>query len=200
MNRRQFRAWSVVAVVAMSHAPPSWCRRCLAREAMIPGALQAAAEVEGPVVAEGAVTCSSRPRCCPSANLSPGDFPTMRSTTGNVYVWEDVHALGFLTNNLIVITSDGVLVADGQNSPEATKKMVDAIGLLTPQPIKYVVVCSEHGDHTGRKRSLPFDSHLHLEPGLPGQPRPAGQGPEHQRPEDDRAHRHGGRSARAEDG
>ena len=64
-------------------------------------------------------------------------------------MWQDVHALGFLTNNLIVITSDGVLVADGQNSPEATKKMVDAIGLLTSQPIKYVVICSEHGDHTG---------------------------------------------------
>ncbi len=88
-------------------------------------------------------------------NLSPGDFPTMKSTTGNIYVWQDVHALGFLTNNLIVITSDGVLVADGQNSPEATKKMVDAIGLLTSQPIKYVVVCSEHGDHTGGNKAFP---------------------------------------------
>jgi glyoxylase-like metal-dependent hydrolase (beta-lactamase superfamily II) len=88
-------------------------------------------------------------------NLKPGDFPTMRSTTGDVYVWEDVHALGFLTNNLIVITPDGVLVADGQNSPEATKKMVEAIGLLTSQPIKYVVVCSEHGDHTGGNEAFP---------------------------------------------
>ena len=88
-------------------------------------------------------------------NLSPGDFPTMKSTTGNIYVWQDVHALGFLTNNLIVITSDGVLIADGQNSPEATKKLVDAVGLLTPQPIKYVVVCSEHGDHTGGHEAFP---------------------------------------------
>jgi glyoxylase-like metal-dependent hydrolase (beta-lactamase superfamily II) len=88
-------------------------------------------------------------------NLKPTDFPTMRSTTGDVYVWEDVHALGFLTNNLIVITSEGVLVADGQNSPELTRKMVDAIHLLTPQPIKYVVVCSEHGDHTGGNEAFP---------------------------------------------
>jgi cyclase len=88
-------------------------------------------------------------------NLKPADFPTLRSTTGDVYVWEDVHTLGFLTNNLIVITSDGVLVADGQNSPEATRKMVEAIGLLTPQPIKYVVVCSEHGDHTGGNEAFP---------------------------------------------
>jgi glyoxylase-like metal-dependent hydrolase (beta-lactamase superfamily II) len=83
------------------------------------------------------------------------DFPTLKSTTGNVYVWEDVHTLGFLTNDLIVITSDGVLVADGQGSPEATKKMVDAIHLLTPQPIKYVVVCSEHSDHTGGNEAFP---------------------------------------------
>ena len=88
-------------------------------------------------------------------NLKAADFPTMRSTTGDVYVWQDVHTLGFLTNNLIVITSDGVLVADGQNSPEATKRMVDAIGLLTSQPIKYVVVCSEHGDHTGGNEAFP---------------------------------------------
>jgi glyoxylase-like metal-dependent hydrolase (beta-lactamase superfamily II) len=88
-------------------------------------------------------------------NLKPADFPTLRSTTGDVYVWEDAHTLGFLTNNLIVITSGGVLVADGQNSPEATRKMVEAIGLLTPQPIKYVVVCSEHGDHTGGNEAFP---------------------------------------------
>jgi glyoxylase-like metal-dependent hydrolase (beta-lactamase superfamily II) len=88
-------------------------------------------------------------------NLTANDFPTLRSTTGNVYVWQDVHNLGFLTNNLIVITSDGVLVADGQGRPEAVRKLVDAVKLLTPQPIKYVVVCSEHGDHTGGNEAFP---------------------------------------------
>ncbi len=87
--------------------------------------------------------------------LKADDFPTLRSTTGNVYVWQDVHTLGFLTNNLVVITSDGVLVADGQGSPEAVKKLVQAISLLTPRPIKYVVVCSEHGDHTGGNDAFP---------------------------------------------
>jgi cyclase len=87
--------------------------------------------------------------------LTANDFPTLRSTTGNVYVWQDVHTLGFLTNNLIVITSAGVLIADGQGSPEAVKKLVDAVGLLTHQPIKYVVVCSEHGDHTGGNEAFP---------------------------------------------
>jgi glyoxylase-like metal-dependent hydrolase (beta-lactamase superfamily II) len=87
--------------------------------------------------------------------LTANDFPTLRSTTGDVYVWQDVHSLGFLTNNLIVITSDGVLVADGQGSPEAVRKLVDAVGLLTHQPIKYVVVCSEHGDYTGGNEAFP---------------------------------------------
>jgi glyoxylase-like metal-dependent hydrolase (beta-lactamase superfamily II) len=87
--------------------------------------------------------------------LTANDFPTLRSTTGDVYVWQDVHSLGFLTNNLIVITSAGVLVADGQGSPEATKKLVEAVALLTHQPIKYVVVCSEHGDHTGGNEAFP---------------------------------------------
>lgn len=87
--------------------------------------------------------------------LTANDFPTLRSTTGNVYVWQDVHNLGFLTNNLIVITSEGVLVADGQGSPEATRKLVEGVALLTRQPIKYVVVCSEHGDHTGGNEAFP---------------------------------------------
>ena len=87
--------------------------------------------------------------------LTANDFPTLRSTTGDVYVWQDVHSLGFLTNNLIVITSAGVLVADGQGSPEAARKLVEAVGLLTHQPIKYVVVCSEHGDHTGGNEAFP---------------------------------------------
>jgi cyclase len=83
-------------------------------------------------------------------NLKPADFPTLRSTTGDVYVWQDLHPLGFLTNALIVVTSDGVLVADAQDTPEATKKMVDAIHMLTPQPIKYVIVCTDPaGDMRG---------------------------------------------------
>ena len=34
--------------------------------------------------------------------------------------------------------------------PEYTPEMFDAaIARITPQPIAYVVICSEHGDHTG---------------------------------------------------
>jgi glyoxylase-like metal-dependent hydrolase (beta-lactamase superfamily II) len=82
--------------------------------------------------------------------LTAADFPQIKKLADNVYVWSDVHPNGiYTTNDLIVITTDGVLVADGQKDSATTKKMVDKIAALTPQPIKYVVVASEHGDHTG---------------------------------------------------
>src|SRR5262245_5097692 len=53
-------------------------------------------------------------------NLKATDFPTLKSTTGDVYVWQDVNPLGVVINNLIVITDEGVLIADGQRTPDAT--------------------------------------------------------------------------------
>jgi glyoxylase-like metal-dependent hydrolase (beta-lactamase superfamily II) len=80
----------------------------------------------------------------------PRDFPQIRKLADNVYVWSDVHPSGlYTTNDLIVITPEGVLVADGQKDAETTKKMIDRVATLTSQPIKVVVVASEHGDHTG---------------------------------------------------
>jgi cyclase len=58
-------------------------------------------------------------------------------------------------NNLIVVTTDGVLVAESQGTVENTKRLVAEIAKLTPQPIKYVVVGSEHGDHTGGISAFP---------------------------------------------
>lgn len=88
--------------------------------------------------------------------LDPADFPQFKKLTQNVYAWSDVHPSGlYTTNNLIVITTDGVLVADGQKDAATTKKMVDKIATLTRQPIKAVVIGSEHGDHTGGNASFP---------------------------------------------
>src|SRR5947207_15469714 len=81
--------------------------------------------------------------------LTPANFPQNKKLANNVYVWTDVHPSGlYVTNDLIVITTDGVLVADGQKDPPTTQKMVDFIKGLTDQPIRYVVVCSEHAAHT----------------------------------------------------
>jgi glyoxylase-like metal-dependent hydrolase (beta-lactamase superfamily II) len=86
---------------------------------------------------------------------NPAHFPQHKKLAQDVYVWSDVHPSGlYTTNNLIVVTTGGVLVADGQRDPETTKKMIDGIRAFTSQPIKVLVIGSEHGDHTGGNASF----------------------------------------------
>ena len=89
--------------------------------------------------------------------LKLSDFPRTIKVTDNVYTYEDFHAgpEKFTTTNMFVVTDEGVLVADGQGSPAETKGLVDAIAKVTRQPIKYVVICSDHGDHTAGNASFP---------------------------------------------
>jgi cyclase len=89
--------------------------------------------------------------------LKENDFPRTIKVTDNVYTYEDFHAGAekFTTTDLFVVTRDGVLVADGQGSPAATRGLVDAIRTITDQPIRYVVICSDHGDHTAGNASFP---------------------------------------------
>jgi glyoxylase-like metal-dependent hydrolase (beta-lactamase superfamily II) len=61
----------------------------------------------------------------------------------------------FTTNSQIVVSSDGVLVADGQGSVADTARMVEEIKKITSQPIKYVVMGSEHGDHASGNPAFP---------------------------------------------
>ena len=89
--------------------------------------------------------------------LTETDFPRTVKVADNIYTYEDFHAGDekFTTTNLFVITDAGVLVADGQGSPAATRGLVEAIGHVTRQPIKYVVICSDHGDHTAGNAAFP---------------------------------------------
>src|SRR5262244_3139190 len=89
--------------------------------------------------------------------LKESDFPRTIKVADNVYTYEDFHAgpEKFTTTNMFVVTDEGVLVADGQGSPAETKGLVDAIAKVTPKPIKYVVIASDHGDHTAGNASFP---------------------------------------------
>ena len=89
--------------------------------------------------------------------LKESDFPRTVKVSANVYTYEDFHAgeEKFTTTNMFVVTTDGVLVADGQGSTSATKGLVDAIARVTSQPIKIIVVASDHGDHTAGNASFP---------------------------------------------
>lgn len=87
------------------------------------------------------------------------DFPQTVKVAENVYTYEDFHAGAekFTTNALFVVTPEGVFVADAQGSVDATKGMIAAIRKITDKPIKYVVICSDHGDHTGGNAAFPAD-------------------------------------------
>jgi cyclase len=89
--------------------------------------------------------------------LKESDFPRVQKVAANVYTYEDFHAGDekFTTTNMFVVTAEGVLVADGQGSVRETKGLVDAIAKITPKPIKYVVIASDHGDHTAGNAAFP---------------------------------------------
>jgi glyoxylase-like metal-dependent hydrolase (beta-lactamase superfamily II) len=85
------------------------------------------------------------------------DLPLLTRVAEGVFVYEhaDPTKRGVTANNLIVVTEDGVLVADGQGTLENTRQLLAAIATVTPRPLKYVVVGSEHGDHRGGDAAFP---------------------------------------------
>lgn len=87
-------------------------------------------------------------------NLKPSDFPRWQQLERNVYAYEGLHSpdkQGVIVNtvSLIVITGDGVVVVDGQGDVPQTRLMIENIRKLTDEPIKYVVIASDHIDHVG---------------------------------------------------
>ena len=92
------------------------------------------------------------------------EFPRTIKLAENVYGYEDIRNPGFTTVSLFVVGNDGVLLADGQGSPEATKKLLDAIAKVTPKPVKWYVVGSDHGDHTAGNSVLPKDINFVVSP------------------------------------
>lgn len=89
--------------------------------------------------------------------LTAADFPRITTLAPNVYAYEQIDPTKrtVTANNLIVVTTGGVLVADGQGTVANTARLVADIAKLTPQPIRYVVVGSEHGDHRGGDSAFP---------------------------------------------
>ena len=86
------------------------------------------------------------------------DFPRVQKLAEGVYSYEQLRSAGqekFTTVSLFAVTSQGVLVADGQGNLEETQRLVDAIAEITDQPITHVVICSDHGDHTAGNAAFP---------------------------------------------
>ena len=89
--------------------------------------------------------------------LQLADFPRFVKLADNVYGYEEIRQPGFTTVSLVVIGRDGVLLADGQGSVQATQTMLDRIKTLSPLPVRWYVVGSDHGDHTSGNAALPKD-------------------------------------------
>lgn len=90
--------------------------------------------------------------------LAESDFPRVQELAPDVYSYEQLRSAGeerFTTVSMFVVTTDGVLVADGQGSVEETERLVRTIAEITDQPITHVVVCSDHGDHTAGNTAFP---------------------------------------------
>ncbi len=72
--------------------------------------------------------------------------PEFRKLAEDVYVY-----IGKLNdaNAMVVVTSQGVVVVDtGNNQPE-TRNILKHIQAITKQPVRYVVITQNHGDHIG---------------------------------------------------
>lgn len=99
--------------------------------------------------------------------FSDEDFPRVERLADGVYSYEQLRSAGeerFTTVSLFVVTSEGVLVADGQGNVEETQRLVDTIAEGTDQPIAHVVICSDHGDHTGGNSAFPSTATLYAHP------------------------------------
>ena len=99
--------------------------------------------------------------------LSEADFPRVKKLADGVYSYEQLRSAGtelFTTVSLFVVTSEGVVVADGQGTVAETRRMLDAIARITPQPVTHVIVGSDHGDHTGGNAAFPGDVTYYIHP------------------------------------
>ncbi len=52
-------------------------------------------------------------------------------------------------NALVVVTTQGVVLVDTGNNPPETRILRNFIKSVTDQPVRYVVITQNHGDHTG---------------------------------------------------
>lgn len=83
------------------------------------------------------------------------DFPRIVRIAENVYGYEDFHNSGMMTVSMFVVGRDGVMLVDGQGSPAATQRLLDAIVTTAGKPVKWYVMGSDHGDHTAGNMVLP---------------------------------------------
>ena len=75
-----------------------------------------------------------------------GDKPEFIKLADDVYVYvgkkNDANAM-------VVVTPQGVVVVDTGNSQPETRNILKHIQAVTSQPVRYVIITQDHGDHVG---------------------------------------------------
>lgn len=72
-----------------------------------------------------------------------------------VFVARPSDPSGPRTNSLVVVREDGLLVVDAQPSPDAARELLAAIGRLSTQPLRYLVLTHPHADAAGGASAFP---------------------------------------------
>jgi glyoxylase-like metal-dependent hydrolase (beta-lactamase superfamily II) len=82
----------------------------------------------------------------PGAYAMTGDKADFQKLADGVYAF-----VGKLNdaNAMAIVTTQGVVVVDTGNNPPETRILQKFIQSVTTQPIRYVVITQNHGDHTG---------------------------------------------------
>ncbi len=52
-------------------------------------------------------------------------------------------------NAMAIVTTQGVIVVDTGNNPPETRILLKDIQSVTAQPVRYVIITQNHGDHVG---------------------------------------------------
>src|SRR5580704_7623345 len=69
-----------------------------------------------------------------SVRWKESDFPVIKKVAENVYLYQAPHnSPGWITNSLIVVTTAGVVVLDGQGRVGEMQRLADKVKKLTPQ-------------------------------------------------------------------
>lgn len=80
------------------------------------------------------------------ARAITGPVPEFRQVANGVYAYigkrNDANAL-------VIVTSEGVVLADTGNNNSDSRAILKDIQSVTNQPIRYIVVTQNHGDHVG---------------------------------------------------
>ncbi len=80
--------------------------------------------------------------------LTLADFPRYKSVAPDIYAYEGFHPSKVMnTVSLIIVTKDGVVLVDAMGDEQQGQQLVDNIKKITQQPVKYLIVGSDHGDH-----------------------------------------------------